>query len=540
MHSTYRRSASPLALAVLAVLLGLAGCHGRSSEELSRSTAVVATAADLGGVNELTLTATAATDEILFRLFLHLVEEQPDYQKHAPTFVPRLAESWEWSADHKVLTFRLREAVWSDGVPITAEDVRWSWQAQIHPAVGWTSSFMKRSITDVEVIDPRTIRFHFNQTNAKQMLDANEGVILPKHVWSQLPFDQWRTRSDWFRDHLVTSGPFLLDSWTPQQEVVLKRNPRYYVPGLPRLERVVVRIIPDQGNQVTQLLSGQVDFVPSLLPGDAERVRKSPILNLVPIWFRSYVAIVWNNAKPLFADRDVRRALTLAIDRQALIDTLWGPYARASYSPIVQDAWAYNSKLHPWPYDPEEARRILAAKGWKDTDGDGWLDRGGKPFAFELTTNAGNQPRVDALVMIQEQLKRIGVRAQPKILEFHTLVQENDRGTYDGTLTGISMDTSLDLRYGYHSASIQTGDNFSRYSNPEIDRLIDAASDQIDSSRSLPFLLQIQEILHQDQPITFLWESQRLLGLNRRIRDARPNSLSLFANLEEWHIEPVP
>src|SRR4029079_5041729 len=220
--------------------------------------------------------------------------------------------------------------------------------------------------------------------------DANEGVILPKHVWSQLPFDQWRSRSDWFREHLVTSGPFLLESWTPQQEVVLKRNPRYYIPGLPKLDRVVVRIIPDQGNQVTQLLSGQVDFVPSLLPGDAERVRKSPSLHLVPIWYRSYVAIVWNNSKPLFADRDVRRALTLAIDRRALIDTLWGPSARESYSPIVQDAWAYDTNIHPWPYDPAESRRLLAAKGWKDSDGDGVLDKDGKPFAFELTTNSGN------------------------------------------------------------------------------------------------------------------------------------------------------
>lgn len=539
MHSTYRRSAGPFALA-LAVVLGLLGCGGRPAEEKSRSTAVIASSVDLGGINELTLTATAVTDEILFRLFLHLVEEQPDYQKHPPTFNPQLAQSWEWSADHKALTFHLREAVWSDGVPVTAEDVRWTWQAQIHPAVGWTSSFMKRSIRDVEVVDPRTVRFHFHQASARQMLDANEGVILPKHVWSQLPFDQWRARSDWFRDHLVTNGPFLLESWTPQQEVVLKRNPRYYVPGLPKLERVVLRLIPDQGNQVTQLLSGQVDFVPSLLPGDAERVRKSPDLNLVPIWYRSYVAIVWNNARPLFADRDVRRALTLAIDRQALIDTLWGPYARASSSPIVQDAWAYDPKIRPWPYDPAEARRILASKGWKDSDGDGWIDRDGKPFSFELTTNAGNQPRVDALVMIQEQLKRVGIQAQPKVLEFHTLVQANDRGAYDGTLTGISMDTSLDLRYGYHSASIQTGDNFSRYSNPEIDRLIDAASAQLDVRRSLPYLLQIQEILHQDQPLTFLWESQRLLGFNRRIRDARPSSLSLFANLEEWHIEPVP
>jgi ABC-type transport system substrate-binding protein len=136
MSQPLRRLVGQL-LPALALVSGLAGCADRparpANEETSDGpqrggTVVVASGADLGGVNELTLSSTAITDEILFRMFLHLVEEQPDFQRHPPTFAPQLASSYEWSEDHKVLTFHLRpDAVWSDGVPVTAEDVHWTW-----------------------------------------------------------------------------------------------------------------------------------------------------------------------------------------------------------------------------------------------------------------------------------------------------------------------------------------------------------------------------------------------------------------------------
>ncbi len=157
----------------------------------------------------LILPASQMNSEVQYRMFLHLVEEQPDFQDHPPTFKPLLAKSYEWSADHKILTFRLREdVVWSDGVPVTAEDVRWTWQAQIHPDVAWEGADSKRWITDVEVVDPHTVRFHFERAYAKQLLDANECPILPKHAWEKLPFSQWRQNNDWFRQHLVVDGPF--------------------------------------------------------------------------------------------------------------------------------------------------------------------------------------------------------------------------------------------------------------------------------------------------------------------------------------------
>jgi peptide/nickel transport system substrate-binding protein len=559
-YRAHRRRARLLPFALLAAALALTGCPGgregkggaggtggtggiggRASGAPRRGgTVVIGWTSDVKGVNELPIPTSLLSDELLFRIFLHLVEEQPDYAEHPPTFAPQLARSYEWSPDHKALTFHLRDGVtWSDGVPVTAEDVRWTWQAQTSKEVAWDASYMKQGITDVEVVDSKTVRFHFARVYAKQLLDANEGTILPKHAWEKLPFKDWRTHGDWFRQHLVVDGPFDIESWKPQQELVLKRNVHYYDRSRPYLDRVVFRIVPDQGSVSAQFFSGAIDFIPQVSPTDAERIKKDPRLELIPFWYRLVVAVAWNDQRPPFDDPEVRRALSIGIDRQTIVETLFGPYARVATSPIVGAVWAHDRAIVPWPYDPAEARRILAARGFADHDGDGVLDRGGKPLAFQLTSNAGNRQRNDAVVMIQDQLKKIGVKAEPRMIEFNTMIAEIDAGRFDATIVGLGMDTSLDLTGNFHSKSISpVGSNYARYANPEVDRLLESAMSRPNIVDSRPDLDRIQEILHREQPYSFLWESQRLNAANRRVHDAKPNALFSLFNLQDWWVDP--
>jgi len=533
-------------MAALAVVAGgcgrqpgpAAAAHGAAAPRRG-GTVVTGWTAEPTGVNELIAPPTSAQQELALQLFLRLVREEPDFEHHPPSFSPALARSWEWSSDHKTLTFHLHEnARWSDGVPVTADDVRWTWQAETSPEVAWQYAYMKEAIADVEALDAHTVRVRFKRVYAKQLLDLNEGGIMPRHAWAAVPFSRWRQSADWFKHHLVVDGPFTIGSWTPQQEVVLVRNPGYFEPERPYLDRVVMRIVPDQASILAQLDAGELDFTPAISPADAPHITANPRLALLAYWYRTWVAIAWNCSHPPFSDPEVRRALGMALDRQAIAETIWGKFARVSESPILGAVWAYDRSLLPLPHDPEAARRILAAKGF--TPGaDGVLRRGGKPFAFDLSTNTGNQQRVDALVMIQEQLRRIGVQAQPRQLEFNSLLARVDAGDFDASVMGTSMDTSLDLTTPFHSREIGST-NVTRYANPEVDRLIDHAMSLPDIGLARQDLDRIQEILHRDQPYTYLWESQRLSAIRRRLHGVKPSMLFSFYDLKDWWIEPPP
>jgi peptide/nickel transport system substrate-binding protein len=500
-------------------------------------TVVTGWTAEPSGVNELIARQTNPQSELVIQLFLRLMREESDFEQHPPTMGPSLARSYEWSPDHKALTFHLREdARWSDGVPVTAGDVRFTWQAETSPDVAWQFSYMKAEISDVEVVDPHTARFHFKRAYANQLLDVNEGGIVPRHAWSQLPFARWRQNADWFKQHLVVDGPFTVESWKPQQEVVLARNRGYFEPVRPYVDRVVMRIIPDQASILAQLESGELDFTSAIAPGDAARVTANPRLRLLPFWYRTWVGIAWNCARQPFSDPEVRRALSMALDRRAIVETIWGRFARLAESPILAGVWAYDHALQPLPYDPDEARRILKARGFAP-GADGVLRRGGRPFEFEISTNSGNQQRVDALVMIQEQLRRIGVVARPRQVEFNTLDAQVRAGQYEATIYGSTMDTSLDLKSQFHSSEIG-GENIERYSNPEVDRLIEHAMSLPDIAQARSDLDRIQEILHRDQPYTFLWESQRLSAMSRRLQGVKPSMLFSFYDLQDWWLEP--
>jgi peptide/nickel transport system substrate-binding protein len=500
---------------------------------------VIAMSSDIAGVNQLIHPTNRPTESVLRHLYLQLVRENADFESGPPSFRPDLARTWEWSADHKTVTFHLRDdATWSDGRPVTAADVRFTWKAMIDPDIAWDTAYYKEAITDVEVVDPHTVRFHFSRVYPSQMLELTEGYILPEHVFGQIPFSEWRTHGQWFREHAVYAGPFVLESWTPQQEIVLARNERYYDPERPRLDRAIFRVIPDASSRVTQFLSGGVDFTDSLSPEEVERVAREPGLQVVEFWGPAFIYVGWNLRREPFDDPAVRLALTLGIDRQTVVDNLWGKYGRVSHSPVLQNVWIYDRTLVPHPYDPERAKRLLAERGWTDHDGDGVLDKDGRRLALELMTNVDNRQRVDATVLIQSHLARIGVEVAPRALEFQSFVTRTQEGDFDAFIGAWTMPTGLDFRAFFHSEEIGDGSNYIAYSNAEVDALLDDIRAQAEMADAEPLLLRLQQVLHRELPYTFLWESKRAVGINRRVHDADPNVLYVHYNLYDWWVGP--
>jgi peptide/nickel transport system substrate-binding protein len=480
------------------------------------------------------------TINLLGLIYPSLAIEQTDYRLHPPSFEPSLARSWSWSDDHLGLTVELDPAAsWSDGVPITARDVVFTWQVQMSPEVGWVGAYVKDAIDAVEAVDDDTVKVTFNRRYPYQFMDLNDGPIIPAHVWKSLDFEDWHA-ADW-ESLALAGGPFTLKRHTPRQEIVLERNPGYFRPGRPFLDRLVFRISGSDRALVSQLLAGELDFVRSIPPADAPRILQHDELQLVIYEDRSYTHICWNTARDHLTDPRVRRALTMAVNRDTVIDVVYAGYVRPGMGPVLSSFWAFNRELESIPFDPAAARVLLGEAGWRDSDGDGVVDREGAQLTIELLAPSENELRQDIAILVQEDLRTIGVEVEPRFVEWGALSAAMRSGDFDAIVNMWVEPTQIDLAEIWHSPPAdQPTFNFGRYANPEVDRLLEEVSEIATFEEQKPLLDRIQELIVADQPYTFLVENVRLTAHNSRIRGARINAATPFFNVDEWTVKVEP
>ncbi len=515
------RSKRWIAVVAALSLVALASCSGEhdpaappaSPAPVAGGIAVLGSISDVDSWNEY-LSRQAFANSVLRRIYLRLARDGSEHPSAQPIYEPELAESWEVANDGRSITFRLRKAQWSDGWPITAEDVRFTWTAQTHPDVAWAGVSSKEFITDVEVVDPRTVTFHFDRVYPYQMTDAIDGGILPAHVFGEVPFDAWNTHP--WSEVRIASGPFILEEHRPNEAIVLVRNPRYYAADEIYLDGFVVRVVPDAVNLLTQLRSGNIDYMENILPRDAERVGSDRDTSLLPFDYPSYHYIGWNGTREPFDDPEIRRALTMAIDRDAIVEELLYGFGRVSAGPWLSFRWGADPDLEPLPYDPDGAKRILADRGYRLQNG--VLVKDGRPFAFTMTTNAGNRVREEVLVKVQAQLARLGIEVELRPLEMGAFRKKVGSGDYDAYVGGWVFAGKTELKVLFDSSSTPpNGLNMVGYRSGDVDRLLGRIGDAETHAELQPILFEIQRQIHDDQPYTFLFESQRLAGVSRRL-----------------------
>jgi peptide/nickel transport system substrate-binding protein len=515
-------------------LLGAAKPPAKPAPPPAERRIVIGVRGDVTSFNIYTAT-NAFSQEVIDLLALRLAEEQDDFAQGPPTFKPGLASSWEFSPDRKTLTFHLDpKARWSDGAPVTSADVAFSYKAAASPEVAWVGSDVKEAIAEALTPDPRTVVFRFARVYPYQLMDAVEGNILPARVYGATPLKEWPEHP--FLTAPVSSGPFLLKRYERGSLIELQRNPRYARAPLPRLDTVIFRVIPDETTLVNELLAGGIDFMENVPADAAAKIRAVPRLDLVRAPDLSYTFISWNTGRPLFKEARVRRALTMAIDREAIIEGLLKETGRPSAGPILSCMWACDRSLKPLPYDPEAAKRLLAEVGFKDSDGDGLLDRDGQPFRFELETNQGSGLRADIVQMVAAQLRKVGVEAVPRTFEFGAFIARHEKHDYDAFVGSWRESTKVDLKSAFHSASRTGGYNYGSYADAELDALIDKARLEADREAARKLWFKAQEIIARDQPLTFLFERDRLHAVPRDLTGLRLSPRSAYVGLEEWSL----
>jgi peptide/nickel transport system substrate-binding protein len=504
----------------------------RAGSEPGAKTLIVGTRVDPKTLNPLAITASEG-HQIAGLVFLKLLEEQDDFM----TFKPQLAKSWSVGADGLDVTFVLRDdARWSDGTPVTADDVRFTWELQVDTTVAWASASVKARIRDVEVKDAHTVVFHFRERYLYQVMDANDGPILPRHLLASVP--RAEVKSSPFGRAPVGNGPYRIARWESGQYIELSPNPHYFG-RKPRVERVLFKVVPDAVTLVMQLKASEIDVLEAVQTGDLASIREArPHAEIYTVPSRRMSFIAWNHAREPFADREVRRALTAAIDRAEVVRAVWGEYGRECTSPIVPLLWAYDAGIPAIPYDPEAARARLAERGFKDSDGDGVLDRDGRPLEFELLVNDA-QNRVDVVTIVQAQLARTGIKVNLRVMEYGAYIDRILATDYDAAFVEWKAVTKVDLTGLFHTRSFRPkGYNFFSYSNPEVDRLIDEALSKAEVAQAKPIWDRVQRLVYDDQPCTFLAVPQELTAVDDRFCNVKPNAISFFARLAEWGVAP--
>ncbi|OPY13999.1 MAG: Oligopeptide-binding protein AppA precursor [Syntrophus sp. PtaB.Bin001] len=446
-----------------------------------------------------------------------------------------LAESWEISRDGLVITFHLRRGVrWHDGHPFTAEDVLFTYQLTIDPKTptAYSGDFLK--VKKAEMLDTYTFRATYDKPFAPALMSWGS-AILPKHLLAGKDI----TRTPLARKPIGT-GPYKFKEWVTGQKIVLVYNPDYFE-GRPYIDGYILRIIPDMATMFLELRAGGIDRM-GLTPLQYTRQTESRLFRNNYNKFRylsfGYTFVGYNLKNPLFADKRVRQAMAMAVDKDEIIRGVLMGLGKPATGPFKPGTWAYNPNVRTYPYDPEKARALLAEAGWQDRNGDGLVDKDGKTFEFELLISQGNEVRGKCAEIIQRRLAEIGIKVKIRVVEWAAFVNDFiNKRRFDATILGWTIPLDPDLYDVWHSSKTGPQElNFISFKNEEVDKLLVKGRSTFNIEERKRCYNRIQEILAEEQPYNFLYVPDALPIVQSRFRGIELAPLGIGHNFIKWYV----
>ena len=433
---------------------------------------------------------------------------------------PQLAESWDTSPDGLSYTFHLRkDIVWQDGRPFTADDVAFWMYSMLNPKVrapsraffGGMAGYAELTNPDhpadpaglprkpVEVLNPSTVRLNLAYPYAAFLgvLTCPRGGIVPKHA---LEGKDMNTAE--FNSRPVGSGPYRVVEWRKGESIALEAFDRYYG-GRPPIRRLIFRIIPDPVVRTQALRTAGIDMLDDPPTDELDRFAKDPRYAVAGIYTPTYQYLGYRLDRPPFSDLRVRQAFSHAVDFDVIVRKVLRGYAVRATGPLPPTSWAYTPKVRRYPYDPEKAKRLLAEAGY--TPGpDGIMQKDGRPLRFALKGDQGTQQIRDSAVIIQDQLARIGVAAEIRLLDFPTFVRQLFASDFEAILVGWTGHPDPDpFSYTIWHSSQWNGRNFAHYKNPEVDKALEDARRTMDRGARRAAYVKFQRLLADDAP--YVW-----------------------------------
>jgi peptide/nickel transport system substrate-binding protein len=538
MQKTHNKYIRPLLyIAAFLFALSLPGCTivdsgiDYSQDGLPSYGDAIATASIADATTLIPIIASdSASHEICGLIYNGLVRYDKDLN-----IIGELAESWDMQEGGRVINFYLRKDVlWHDGVPFTADDVKFTYERLIDPDTRTPYSGDFKKIDVFEILGPYTIRIRYKEVFSPAL--SSWGMsILPKHLLENEDLHTTRySRSP------IGTGPYRFSAWHSGQRIDLQANDDYFK-GRPYIGRYIYRIIPDPATMFLELQAEGVDFM-NLVPLQYKRQTESSFFKenynkfRYPSFGYTYLGYNLNNEK--FKDKKVRKALNLAVDKTALIDGVLMGLGRVCTGPFVPESWAFNEDVLSDGYNPEIAKRMLFQAGWNDSNGDGIIDRNGVPFEFTILVNQGNDARKYAAEIIQHQLGLVGIKVNIQVMEWSVLITEFiNKKRFEAVLMGWGLSRDPDCYDIWHSSKTREGEfNFISYKNNEVDRLLEQGRRVFEQGARANIYQKIHQLLYDEQPYMFLWVADSLPIVHKRFKNIKPAAAGIGYNFTEWYV----
>ncbi|MBR2963517.1 MAG: hypothetical protein IKC53_04860 [Lentisphaeria bacterium] len=476
--------------------------------------------------------------------------------KDIDRFVPRMAESWTLSEDKLTYRIKLRKGIlWHDftdpetgkkweNVEVTAEDFKFYVDVIKDEKVN--AAPMRSYLADLKQVNVIN-DYEFEVVWERPYILSEEITLslmpLPRHFYHAYegPFDGAKFNDDHVRNRMIVGcGPYQLDSWEKGKRVVFKRFEKFYGKRLgimPALKTVVYELIQHPNTRLQALRSRTLD-ADSLTTEqwvnntDTAEFREGGFLRKMRLPSMSYSYIGLNQKNPLFQDRNVRVALSHLVDRTRIIRDVYSDLVRPVSGPFFVDSRANDPSVAPYEFDVEKAKKMLSDAGWKDTDGDGVLDKDGKPFVFTVIYANSSTTDQKLLPILKEDFARAGVKLEILSLEWSVMLERIDKQQFDAVRLAWRMSVSNDPYQLWHSETIEQegSSNFISFKNEEADRLIMDIRTCFDLDKRTELYHRFHRLIHEEEPYLFLVSPYDLFVINKRYENVVEYPLGVYQN----------
>lgn len=469
------------------------------------------------------------------KVFDGLLDYGPDLQPR-----PQLAERWSVAADGLTVTLNLRQNVlWHDGKPFTSADVKFSAE-EIWKKYAPTARRVFQNLTKVDAPDAHTVVLHLSKP-APVILNALDVVaapVLPRHLYegTDIPNNPHNNKP-------VGTGPFVFKEWSRGSHIAFERFDKYWAPGLPYLDRLTFKIIPDVAGRATALETGAVQYGERnpITFADADRLAKSEQLVVSTDGYNGFAATLWlipNLRDPILSKLPVRQALLHAINRDTLVKTVWGGYAAPATGPISSQLKTfYTADTQQYPFDRKRAEALLDEAGYPKK-GDGWrfsINHAFIPFGDDYRRTGE---------FVRQAFRAVGINVELKSQDLASWTKDvfADYSFQLVSSWGVNwQDPQLGLEQHYWSKAEAKGtpwQNASGYASPEMDKLLEAAQVEPDVARRTQIYQDVQRLVQKDLPLLHLFEFRWFGVWDKRLRNVTDTFNHSQSNFARVWLEP--